>query len=54
MKKISFIFFLIVSFPKTLLFNLRTFPLLIAMRFPVVIGYNVKVWGTHGGGGNVL
>ena len=49
MKKIKFIAFLLLSFPKTLLFNLITFPFFVAMKVPVIIGYNVKVYETHRG-----
>lgn len=41
--------FAILSFPKTLFFNLRTFPFNLAIKFPVFVGYKVSVVETHKG-----
>lgn len=39
--------FILLSLPKTIYFNLRTFPFRLAIRFPILVGYNVKVLETH-------
>lgn len=47
MSKIKNIIIYIMSFPKTLYFNLKTFDLKTALRFPVIVKYNVKIIQTH-------
>ena len=43
MNKIRLGFKFLISFPKTILFNFRVFPLKIAYKLPVAIAYNVKI-----------
>lgn len=48
MKKLfKFVFFFILSLPKTIYFNFATFPANIAYKLPVIIGYNVLISETH-------
>ena len=49
MKKIKFLFYAIFSFPKTLFFNLRAFPLRTAIKLPVFIGCGVRILEIHKG-----
>ena len=48
-KKIVFGIFLLLSLPKTILFNFRSLPFSQAIKLPIIIGYNVKVLETHKG-----
>ncbi len=41
------ILFLIGAIPNTLLFNFRTFEFRRAIKLPVIIGHNVKIYETH-------
>ena len=40
---------LLLSFPKTLYYNLRLFPLSVAIRIPIVFHKNVRIKGMHRG-----
>ena len=39
----------LLSLPKTIVFNLRTFPLKTAIRLPMILRYDVIVESTHKG-----
>ncbi len=45
---IGFAFYCLVSLPKTLYFNLKTLPFKKAVRLPVLIGWNVKLFDLKG------
>lgn len=49
MSKFSHLVKILASMPKTIVFNLRTFPFKTAIKCPVIIGYNVKVLKTKKG-----
>lgn len=48
-KNIHSILFVLLSLPKTIVFNLITFNLKTALRLPVIVGYNVKIEEMHRG-----
>lgn len=48
-RKFRILVFLVLSFPKTVYFNLRMFPISIAMRLPMLIGYRIKILEMHRG-----
>ena len=48
-KFVRFGMFFLLSLPKTIYFNLKTFELRTAIRLPVIVGYNMKILETHKG-----
>ena len=48
-KLLHAICFVVLSIPKTIVFNLVTFDLKTAMRIPVIVGYDVKIEEMHRG-----
>lgn len=47
LRGIKIFFKLIISFPKTIYFNFKIFPLKIAVKLPIIISFNVKIKGIY-------
>ena len=48
-KAIRFVFFLLWSLPKTVYFNFKVLPFKIAVKLPILIGYNIRIVSAHKG-----
>ena len=48
-KAIRFFFFVLLSLPKTIVFNFLTLPIRQAIKLPILIGYNVRIESAHRG-----
>lgn len=46
-ENLKFVLFCILSFPKSVYFNFKVFPLKIAFKLPVLVGYNYKIKRIH-------
>ena len=49
MRRFRVILFIILSLPKTIIFNILSFKFLDAIKLPVLVGYNIKVKSTKRG-----
>ncbi len=49
MQKIKLVFYIVLSLPKTIVFNLLYLPLRLALTLPIFIGYDVKIVEAHRG-----
>ena len=46
-KVLRFGIFVLLSLPKTIYFNFKSFDMKTAIKLPVIVGYNVKILETH-------